>query len=370
MLRFTALRLATVALFLIGSPVAAGQRAQGAIRGEVADSSGGVLPGVTVVATATDGQILEASVTDGSGRYVLRSLPSGPITLTYQLEGFANASVALTVKPGAESRVVQRLELAPLSETVVVRAPAPVDARPRLVPPPMPPPPVLRAVPTHDRGSVCGPAKPDLFPESLGTIMSARHETQGGLYTTGAELVIDGGLTNGLEIGLNLVVRRYYRVRGASADAVGEHSAGLVQIVEAGERSSVAVVVYACDEMRKGDFLASFKPEPTRDPDPLGTPAFYDAARILFADEGQTLGAPTRQMVIDRGTDRGIRAGQRLTLFRQRSGALNRAIAGDAVVVAVRTDSATIRLDRVTDVVMAGDWVAPQSPASVARQRR
>jgi hypothetical protein len=370
MLRFPAQTLAIVALIFLCSPVAAAQRAQGTVRGEVADSSGGVLPGVTVVATATDGQSLAASMTDGSGRYVLRSLPSGPITLTFQLEGFANASVALIVKPGAESRVVQRLELAPLSETVVVRAPAPVEPRPRFVPPPTLPPPVLNAVPAHDRGSVCGPAKPDALPESLGTIASARHETQGALYTTGAELVIDGGLTNGLEVGLNLVVRRYYRVRGASADAVGEHSAGLVQIVEAGEGSSVAVVVYACDEMRKGDFLASFKPEPTRDPDPQGTPAYYDPARILFADEGQTLGAPQRQMVIDRGTDRGIRAGQRFTLFRQRSGALKRAVAGDAVVVAVRTDSATIRLDRVTDVVMAGDWVAPQSQASIASQRR
>ena len=35
-------------------------------------------------------------------------------------------------------------------------------------------------------------------------------------------------------------------------------------------------------------------------------------------------------------------------------------VVGDAVVVAVRDDSATIRVDHVTDAVFFGDWAAPQ----------
>lgn len=373
-MRVPAATLAIVTLFVMCSTVAADLPAQGVARGQVTDSTGGVLPGVTVVATATDGRILKTAVTDGSGGYLFRALPAGPIILTFQLEGFASVAVALTVQPGAESRVVERLEVAPLSETVVVHGRAPVD--PPVDPPtrsvlPRPLPPMVRPVPTHDRDSICGPAKPGALPESLGTIRSGRYETQGGLYTTGAELVIDGGLHEGLEVGLNLVVRRDYLVRGtASADAVGEHSAGLLQIVSAGERSSVAVVVYACDEFRRGDFLASFKPEPIRDADPPGTPAYYDASRILFADEGQTLGTPRRLMVIDRGTDYGIHVGQRFTLFRPKRGTTKPDIVGDAIVVAVRTDSATIRVGRVTDAIAAGDWAAPQTASLAARQRR
>ena len=96
-------------------------------------------------------------------------------------------------------------------------------------------------------------------------------------------------MLNGLDVGRNLVVRRHFRVRGGlpGADVIGEHSAGLLQIVAAGESSSMAVVIYACDELMKGDFLASFKPESIRTPDPIGIPAYQDAARILFADEGQ-----------------------------------------------------------------------------------
>ena len=90
-------------------------------------------------------------------------------------------------------------------------------------------------------------------------------------------------------------------------------------------------------------------------------PAYDDAARILFADVGQLGGAPRRLMVIDRGIDNSIRVGQRLTLFRRlRSGTDAPLVVGDAVVVAVRIDSATIRVERATDVISSGDWAAPQ----------
>ena len=115
------------------------------------------------------------------------------------------------------------------------------------------------------------------------------------------------------------------------------------------------------------DFLASFKPEAIRTPDPMGIPAYRDAARILFADEGQMLGAPRRLMVIDRGSEHGVSAGQRLTLFRKGRSAARPDVVGDAIVVAVRSDSATIRVERVTDAISSGDWAAPQGPSSVAR---
>jgi hypothetical protein len=73
------------------------------------------------------------------------------------------------------------------------------------------------------------------------------------------------------------------------------------------------------------------------------------------------LGAPRRLMVIDQGTAAGVRVGQRVTLFRRRlSGGGAPSVVGDAVVVAVRIDSATIRVERVTDAIFSGDWAAPQ----------
>ena len=366
-MRTSAATFAVLAVLITGSVPLALQpgpnaAAPGAIRGAVTDGSAGVLPGVTVVASAADGRVVATTVTDGAGVYILAGLPAGPLTLGFQLEGFADTSVDAIVEPGQETRVAQRLRLAPLSETVVVRAPAVVDVpRARFDPPPSPAPLVARPLPEHERAAVCGPAKPDAVPESLGTITSRRRARQGELYLEGSELVIDAGLDDGLLVGRNLVVRRHYHVHAANgADMLAEHSSGVVQIVAATAHSSVGLVIYACDAMRTGDFLASFKPEPVRDPDPIGAPAYYDAARILFADEGQSLGVPLRMMVIDRGAVHGVRVGQRFTLFRQPAGADRRTQAGQAVVVSVRKDSATIRVERVTDAVAAGDWAAPQ----------
>lgn len=359
--------LAAVALACFIAPPAAlsADPTGGRVRGEVTDASGGVLPGVTVVATAADGHLVDTAVTGGAGEYLLDGIPAGTVRLTFQLDGFASTAVAVSIEPGSEARVTQRLELAAIKEAVVVYGKAPV-ARPRPVRPPPPPPPAIVPVPEHDRDSICGPAKP-MPADVLGTIKWRRDEAVGGLYAEGDELVVEGGTRTGLAAGRNLVVRRHFRADGADGrSATGEHSSGLVQIVSADEQMATAVVVYACDEMVPGDFLAPFAPEPPRTPEPSGTPMYDSAVRILFADAGAMMGVPRRLMVIDGGRDHGIRAGQRFTLFR-RHGRDSRTpdVVGDAIVVAVRSDSATIRVERALNVIEAGDWAAPQRPSSL-----
>jgi iron complex outermembrane recepter protein len=66
--------------------------AQATLAGEVKDTTGAVLPGVTVEAaspTLTDKA--RTAVTDGSGRYRIESLPPGSYRLTFSLTGFAPA---------------------------------------------------------------------------------------------------------------------------------------------------------------------------------------------------------------------------------------------------------------------------------------
>jgi hypothetical protein len=56
-----------------------------------------------------------------------------------------------------------------------------------------------------------------------------------------------------------------------------------------------------------------------------------------------------------------------LTLFRRKvqSGGTP-SVVGDAVVVALRIDSATIRVESASDVISFGDWAAPQRSATTA----
>jgi hypothetical protein len=72
------------------------------------------------------------------------------------------------------------------------------------------------------------------------------------------------------------------------------------------------------------------------------------------------MGVPGRLMVIDRGRKHGIRKGQRLSLFR--GGLGGRTVVGEAVVMAVREDSARIRIERTATAVRLGDSAAPHRP--------
>jgi hypothetical protein len=77
----------TALVCLLALPAAA--RAQSAIAGVVKDSSGAVLPGVTVEAASP--ALIEKSkiaVTDGSGAYKIIDLRPGTYLITFTLTGF------------------------------------------------------------------------------------------------------------------------------------------------------------------------------------------------------------------------------------------------------------------------------------------
>ena len=64
--------------------------AQASITGVVRDSSGGVLPGVTVeVSSPALIERVRSSVTDGDGQYRIVDLRAGTYTLTFSLPGSA-----------------------------------------------------------------------------------------------------------------------------------------------------------------------------------------------------------------------------------------------------------------------------------------
>ena len=69
------------------SAAAAAQTVSGEIRGTVRDSSGGVLPGVTVTATHIQTGLKRSDTTRDTGTYVIPSLPIGSYTVSAELQG-------------------------------------------------------------------------------------------------------------------------------------------------------------------------------------------------------------------------------------------------------------------------------------------
>jgi hypothetical protein len=88
-------RSSLVVVLLAGIPVSA--LAQASIAGTVRDTSGAVMPGVTVEATSPALiEKLRTGVTDGSGQYKIEQLRPGTYTVTFTLTGFTRGSRATT----------------------------------------------------------------------------------------------------------------------------------------------------------------------------------------------------------------------------------------------------------------------------------
>ncbi len=119
------------ALMLLAWPAAA-QVAEnrGSIEGYVKDSSGAVLPGVTVTVAGGSGVKIVA-VTDAQGQYRFPSLAPGRYVVSANLQGFRPAQVSdVDVALGQVKKVDFALAVAGVSETVQVTAESPlVDVR-------------------------------------------------------------------------------------------------------------------------------------------------------------------------------------------------------------------------------------------------
>jgi hypothetical protein len=94
----------------------------GEISGKVVDSSGGVLPGVTVEARSAVLPSARATTTGADGTYRLQALPPGNYTLTFVLSGLQNLTRQAQVQLGLDTVVDATLGLQALTESVDVTA--------------------------------------------------------------------------------------------------------------------------------------------------------------------------------------------------------------------------------------------------------
>jgi Carboxypeptidase regulatory-like domain/TonB-dependent Receptor Plug Domain len=107
--------------------VAIGQTTTGTILGEVKDSTGGAMPGVTVTAVNQANGLTREAVTDELGNYRFSAMPAGLYTVKASLAGFKEATRA-DVRLAINSQVSApfTLEVGGLEETITVTEQAPL----------------------------------------------------------------------------------------------------------------------------------------------------------------------------------------------------------------------------------------------------
>jgi outer membrane receptor protein involved in Fe transport len=109
-------------LVILAAPASA-QVSSGKITGAVQDNSGGVLPGVTVVARNVGTNNTRETVTNERGQYEIAALPPGRYQIEGELTGFKRYQRGpITVQVNQETRVDIQLELGALEETIQVTA--------------------------------------------------------------------------------------------------------------------------------------------------------------------------------------------------------------------------------------------------------
>ena len=184
------------------------------------------------------------------------------------------------------------------------------------------------------------------------------------LFGPGETLVIRAGTAQGMKIGQEYFVRRLIEDRfvhpaGDNVKTSSVHTAGWVRIVDATADSAIAEIVKACDAMEEGDYLEPFiKPAiPTDTKD--GEPDFANPGHVMLGDDRRQMAAQGDLMVLDRGSDHGIHAGQRMTIFRTTGGGSGPvARIAEATALVVHPGTSVIRIDKTSDAVTVGDLVA------------
>jgi hypothetical protein len=209
----------------------------------------------------------------------------------------------------------------------------------------------------------CGARATAVAPDMSIRIAAGREKGK-SLFGPGETLVIRAGTAQGMKIGQEYYVRRVIADRfvhpaGDDVKTSSVHTAGWVRIIDATADSAIAEIIKACDAIEEGDYLEPFvKPEvPAETKD--GEPDFANPGHVMLGDDRRQMAAQGDLMVLDRGSDHGLHAGQRLTIFRTTGGGTGPvARIAEATALFVHPATSVIRIDKTSDAVTVGDLVA------------
>jgi hypothetical protein len=114
-------------ILLLLTTAAFGQEFTGSITGRVSDSSGAVIPGVTITLSGTTIQGVRTAISGETGAYQFLLVPGGTYTLRFELPGFKTINhEGVIVQVQKATQINESMEVAATAETVNVTGESPV----------------------------------------------------------------------------------------------------------------------------------------------------------------------------------------------------------------------------------------------------
>lgn len=223
---------------------------------------------------------------------------------------------------------------------------------------PGPPPVVL----DPSRELACAPQAAVLRPLPMLHVVGGEQPGR-KLFATADAVVINGGSAQGVRVGQEYFIRRVVNDKFALPVGgflpVGIRTAGWLRVVGVESDVAIATITDACDGVLEGDYLEPFVRPVVPVAAAAGEPDYATAGILVLGDERRQMGAAGSLMVLDRGTDHGVRPGQRATIFRRTlAGAGPVTRIADATAVIVRPNTSVVRIESSRDAVYVGDMVA------------
>jgi hypothetical protein len=120
-------KICVMLLALLAVPVTGLAQTTGQVFGKVADSSGAVLPGVTVTLTGSTLLQPRTAITSETGTYQFPGLATGVYTVRFELSGFGTVVRSdIRIEQGFSAQINTELGVAGLDETITVAGVSPV----------------------------------------------------------------------------------------------------------------------------------------------------------------------------------------------------------------------------------------------------
>ena len=171
------------------------------------------------------------------------------------------------------------------------------------------------------------------------------------------------GSAEGVSVGAQFFTRRGAPPSGPESPTPAVRlllTSGWLRVVEVDEHSALVVVERTCAEIRRGDQLATLQWPAAVSLAPVGTFDYDDPATVLFGSKSRSMLGTGQFLVIDRGADRQIVPGQRLTIFRRSPRGPQDPVTrlGEAFAVLVDSTSATVQVIETREPIQRGDLVA------------